>query len=89
MKITVRLFATLVNFVPEAIAAQYPQGIRAGQSFEMELREGSTLADLVAHLALPSDQTKVAFVNARARALDYRLEAGDEVGIFPPIGGGQ
>jgi molybdopterin converting factor small subunit len=88
MKVSVKLFATLARSVSGTILAQHPQGIRAGQPFEVEMPEGSTLADLVTHLSLPSEQVKVVFVNARARQLAYRLRSGDEVGIFPPIGGG-
>jgi len=88
MKVSVKLFATLAQSVSEAILAQHPQGIRAGQPFEVELAEGCTLADLVTHLSLPSEQVKIVFVNAKARQLEYRLRSGDEVGIFPPIGGG-
>lgn len=88
MKVSVKLFATLATSVSKALLAQYPQGIRAGRPFEVELPPGSSLADLVAYLALPREQVKVVFVNARIQRLDYRLQSGDEVGIFPPIGGG-
>jgi molybdopterin converting factor small subunit len=88
MKVHVRLYATLVESVSRQFLAQYPQGIRAGSRLEVELPEGSTLADLMTHLALPIEQVKVSFVNARHQGLNYRLEPGDEVGIFPPIGGG-
>jgi molybdopterin converting factor small subunit len=88
MKVYVKLFATLVQSVPEAIRAHNPQEIRAGSPLGIELPEGSLLSDLVDHLELPREEVKVAFVNGRARKLDCRLSAGDEVGIFPPIGGG-
>ena len=88
MKVYVRLFATLVQSVPEAVLARYPRGIRAGFSFEIGLPEGSTLADLVAHLDLPREEVKVTFVNGRAQESDYLLAPGDQVGIFPAVGGG-
>lgn len=88
MKIYVKLYATLASNVSGHIQARHPQKIRAGSRLEVELPEGSTLDDLVAHLALPREQVKVAFVNARARDLGYGLQPGDEVGIFPPVGGG-
>ena len=88
MKVYVKLYATLVRNVSESLLAQHPQGLRAGSRLEIELPEGSTLADLVDYLALQRKEIKVSFVNARSHDLDYRLEAGDEVGIFPPIGGG-
>jgi len=88
MKVYVKLYATLVNSVSGPIMAQYPHGIRAGSRLEVELPEGSTLANLVDYLGLPRNEIKISFVNARSRELDYCLEAGDEVGMFPPIGGG-
>jgi molybdopterin converting factor small subunit len=88
MKVTAKIFATLVQRVPEQIAERYPQGIRAGTPLEVELPQASTLADLVDHLALPREKVRVIFVNGRAQPLDYRLVPGDEVGMFPPIGGG-
>jgi molybdopterin converting factor small subunit len=88
MKVTAKLFATLVQMVPEEIRGRYPQGIRAGIPLEIELPQTSTLADLVDHLALPREKVRVIFVNGRVQPLDYRLVPGDEVGMFPPIGGG-
>lgn len=88
MKVYVKLYATLTRSVSEAILAQYSQGIAAGSRLEVDLPEDSTLDDLVTHLDLPKEQVKVSFVNGKAQELDYRLEPGDEVGIFPPIGGG-
>ena len=79
MQVYVKLFATLTRYAP---------GLRAGAPREIELPPASTLADLVARLALPTDQVKVIFVNGIKRGPDYRLTDEDEVGIFPPIGGG-
>jgi len=88
MQVQVKLFATLVQNLSGPVLAQYPEAVRAGHPFELEMPEGSTLANLVADLALPDAEVKVIFVNGRAQPLDYRLQAGDTVGIFPPIGGG-
>jgi molybdopterin synthase sulfur carrier subunit len=89
MQIQAKLFATLITLVPDRIRERYPgEGIRAGSPLEVELPEGSTLADLVDHLALPREKVRVLFVNGRVKPLDYALVPGDEVGIFPPIGGG-
>ncbi len=88
MRIHVKIFATLARNVSGPILAQHPQGIRAGTPLEVELPEGSTLADLVAYLGLPGKLVKTIFVNGRAQELDYHLEPGDRVGLFPPIAGG-
>jgi molybdopterin converting factor small subunit len=54
----------------------------------MEVPDGATLADLVNQLKLPLTEVKMAFVNGQARAMDWPLQPGDEVGFFPPLGGG-
>jgi molybdopterin synthase sulfur carrier subunit len=88
MRVYVRLYASFTRNLAEGVLAQYPEGIRAGIPIKVKLPEHSTLNDLVDHLALPQEQIKVIFVNGRAQALDFRLAPGDEVGIFPPVGGG-
>lgn len=87
MRVRVKLFATLANQAPEAVRRQVADS-RAGRVFEWEMPDGSTLDDLIAALALPRAEVKQVFVNGRARPLDHILAEGDEVGIFPPIGGG-
>lgn len=77
MQVQVRLYAGLARYV-----AGY------GSVLEVELGEGSTLADLVATLHLPADEVRLTFVNGRARPLEYQLAPRDRVGIFPAIGGG-
>ena len=80
MHITVKLFAMLKHYAPE--------GFRSGQPFEATLPEGSTIADLLAHLDIPEREVKVTFVDGRIRSPKVVLAPGAEVGIFPPIGGG-
>ena len=79
MRVHVKLFANLRHFAPSAAT---------GRSFEIDLAEGATVADLIHHLSLPAEEVKMVYVNARARPEDWRLEPGDEIGIFPPVGGG-
>lgn len=88
MQIQAKLFATLVPLVSDRIRERYPQGIRAGSPLAIELPDGSTLADLVDHLGLPGDKVRVIFVNGKVEQRDHVLAPGDEVGLFPPIGGG-
>jgi sulfur-carrier protein len=88
MQLHVRLFADLIQAVPEAIRARYSQQIRSGSSLELVLPDGYTVADLLEYLALPSETAKIIFVNGRVQGRDCRLESGDEVGLFPLIGGG-
>ena len=80
MHVTVKLFAGLKNFAPV-------QGL-PGTPFDIELPDPSTLQDLVAHLNLPEEEVKIAFVNGIIQEMDSVLKSGDEIGIFPPVGGG-
>jgi molybdopterin synthase sulfur carrier subunit len=79
MRVQVKLYATLRHFAP---------GAAIGRPFEMDLAEGACVADLIRQLNLPAGEVKMVYVNARARLEDWRLKAGDEIGIFPPVGGG-
>jgi len=79
MNIKVKLFATLTCYI---------QDVKSGVPFNVDLNNETTLNDLMSHLSLPEEEVKVAFVNGRAQSMDCQLKDGDEVGIFPPIGGG-
>jgi molybdopterin converting factor small subunit len=79
MIVQVKLFATLRRYYPH---------LAIGESMTVELPDDAAIAQLVEHLRLPTDQIKMIFVNARLQEWDYELQDGDEVGIFPPIGGG-
>ena len=79
MRVKVRLFANLRDYVPEA---------RIGVTLEVELAEGARVADVVEHYRLPKELVKLAFVNGVYQELDFALHENDEIGIFPPIGGG-
>jgi sulfur carrier protein ThiS len=54
----------------------------------MKVPEGTTMANLMDRLKLPREEVKVVFVNGRARPMDWPLEPGDDVGIFPLVAGG-
>lgn len=78
--IGVKLFADLKSYAPD--------GKKAGSPFPVELAAGSTLADLITLLGIPPSLARVTFVNGRSRRETFSLSQGDEVGIFPPVGGG-
>ncbi len=78
MQVTVRVFATLRRYL----------GTPGREAIKVELPEGAAIADVIEALRLPAGEVKVVFVNGRAREEDWRLAPGDEIGIFPPIGGG-
>lgn len=79
MQVTVKLYATLTR---------YGQGERSGTPFIIELSEGATLQHLINKLKIPPEETRIMFVNGIIQEFEYILKDGDEVGIFPPIGGG-
>ena len=88
MEVRVRLYATLAQAVPEELIAGDAQRVRAGTPLEVELPEESTVSDLIARLELPAEKVRVVFVDGKVRGRDFRLSPGDEVGLFPAVGGG-
>jgi sulfur carrier protein ThiS len=79
MHVTAKLFATLGRFRP---------GELPGTPFGVELAEGETIGGLLERIGVPAGEVKVVFVNGRTQPPDYVLHPADEVGIFPPVGGG-
>lgn len=79
MKIQLKLYGNLRRLSP---------GGQAGVPMMIDLPDGACLQDLVDQLEIPPEETKVAFVNSIVREWPYRLKEGDQVGIFPPVGGG-
>ncbi len=77
--VQVKLFATLRRQFPD---------LDIGEAMAVEVPEGTTVGELLQELELPAEQVKVVFVNNTIRKEDYELKDGDEVGVFPPVGGG-
>ena len=79
MKVDVQLHATLATFLP----AHGRDGIAT-----LEIRDGETVADLIARLAIPAELSRVVLVNGLDVDDDVALRAGDVIDIFPPLAGG-
>ena len=79
MKVEVRLFATLVPFLP----AHGRNG-----AADLEVPEGSTVTEITRRLGIPTDLARVVLVNGRDIGPDAPLAAHDVVTIFPPLAGG-
>jgi sulfur carrier protein ThiS len=73
--ITLKLYANLQMFMP-AGGEEYP------------ISAGMTVQDLLAQLNLPAEKAKLVFIDGMKAELSSRLEGGERVGIFPPVGGG-
>lgn len=74
-----KLFATLTR---------YKSGIKAGNSFEMNLPDTATAQEIIDRLKIPVEEIHIVFINNVIQAPSVKLQAGDVVGIFPPVGGG-
>lgn len=79
MEVTVKLFASLGRYAP---------GEESAKPFFCKIEDGATLKKLIENLGIPEEDVKLKFVNGRTQKLNYELQPGDEVGFFPPIGGG-
>jgi len=74
-RIQIKLYATLQTFMP-AESETYP------------ISSGMTVQDLLVQLNLPAEKAKLIFIDGTKAELSSRLEGGERVGIFPPVGGG-
>lgn len=74
MRVRVKCFATLSTHNP-------PDGV-------LELTDGVTVQGMLPSLGLEAGDIKLVFVNSKNCALDTVLADGDQVGLFPAVGGG-
>ena len=88
MKIYLKVFATLAQKLSESLRDQYPQGLEPGSAIELDMPAESSIGNLLDRLELRGKGGLLVFVNGRARQHEYKVCEGDQVGIFPPIGGG-
>ncbi len=80
MQVQVKLYASLRKYRPE---------LGHGEAASIELCQGATVRGALDALGVPEDDAKQCFVNGVVRDLDHALQEGDEMGVFPPIAGGQ
>ncbi len=73
--IQLKLYATLQGFMPD-VGEEYP------------ICPGMTVQDLLAQIHLPAEKAKLIFIDGTKAELSSRLEGGERVGLFPPVGGG-
>jgi len=84
MKITLKLFASLTDYLPDA--AKYTNFV------ELEVPTGTTIAQVVEQQHLPEKWVHLVLVNGSYVAPEDRgnkiLIEGDVLAIWPPIAGG-
>ena len=74
MKVKVKLFATLQK--------------NRFKTNEGEYNEGATVAEVCRSLDIPRNKVSIIFVNNTHADFSRILKEGDELALFPPIGGG-
>jgi molybdopterin synthase sulfur carrier subunit len=79
MKIEVKLFATLRDYLPKG----------SGRfSCRVEIDSTDTVRDVLEKLKIPERIPKIILVNGVHSNLDRVLEFGDVLSVFPPVAGG-
>ncbi len=79
MKVEVHLFATLGAYLPPGAA---------GDSVTLDLPDGTTVAEVIRSLGIPSPPECLTVANGRDVPSEYRLVDGDVLSLFPPLAGG-
>lgn len=79
MKITLHLFASLAEYLPDQTK---------GNPNLLDIEEGTTVKGLIDLLRIPPDSPRIIFRNGLKVRADETLAEGDRVGMFPPLAGG-
>lgn len=83
MQIKFRLYATLRDYLP-------PES--NGREVQLELPEGATIPDVLARFSVPIGLAHIVLINnrhvLRPDIPTRQLKDGDELAVFPAIGGG-
>lgn len=74
MEVNVKLFATL----------------RDGRFKEekADVHENTQVKDVISRYNIPEKEVKICLVNGRDAGFDQKLNNGDTLSLFPPVGGG-
>ena len=75
-QVKVNLYATLRKYIAGA------------PSVEVDIEPGQTVGQVLVGLGVPADQTRIIFVDNRAADPSHALQGGEQLGVFPAIGGG-
>jgi sulfur carrier protein ThiS len=76
MRIDIKLYGDLKKYAPSGPS-----------QFSMTVPPATTLADILAMLAIPGN-LHISLVNGRRTEREVRLEEGDTIVLMPPLAGG-
>lgn len=79
INVKVRAYATLREYLPE---------VGLGESAKVAVPPEATIETLLDKLGIPRAEVKLCYVSGLYREQDYALQEGDEVALFPAVGGG-
>jgi len=83
MKITIKLYAMLGEYLP---------GPSSDNTAEMEIPEDQTVSRLIEQFGIPPAMAHLVLINGvyvePEERLERRLQPGDALAIWPPVGGG-
>jgi molybdopterin converting factor small subunit len=81
LQVEVRVFSGLEKLIP---------GARFGQPIKVDITEHFTVRMLLEHFNIPEKEVFIILVNGvnKGKGLNEELVAGDQVSLFPPVGGG-
>ena len=80
MKVKVKLYGTLSLHVPE---------YKPSQGIEIEIPDGATVKDLLAHLEILETRGAVVISNGRVLKADDKVQDGSSLDVFQSIQGGR
>jgi sulfur carrier protein ThiS len=84
MKITFKLYAGLTDYLPAEV--------RTSNQLQLELAEGTPIAEVIKPFSLPQKMVHLVLVNgvyvAPEQRFSHVMKEGDVLAIWPPIAGG-
>jgi len=75
LKVNVKLFASIRRFSEK-------------DNLDIDIKEGSTIKDLLSKIAIPQDEPLLVILNEYTRGKETLLQDGDTICLFPIIAGG-
>lgn len=88
MQITVKLFATLGDYLPHELDGK----VRVYNQLAVEVGEATSVQDVIERFRLPPRMAHLVLVNgifiARSERAARMLRPGDQLAVWPPIAGG-